>query len=75
MAPSFVVVGLVLFFTSIPNILPGGTVQYDGAPTDDFLFRVISVLFPLIVSFLGVLLFRIKPYYPPWVKDIPQDDD
>lgn len=64
LACSFLVGGIVLFIASVPNVFPGGTVQYDGQATDDMGFRVISVLFPLIVVVLGIFLFRVKPYYP-----------
>lgn len=64
MALGFIFGGFILFIYGIPNILPGGTVQLNGEPTDDIVFRLFSALFPLIVVVLGVFLFRAKPYYP-----------
>jgi hypothetical protein len=64
MAVGFILGGIVLFIYGIPSILPGGTVQLNGQPTDDMVFRFFSALFPLIVVVLGIFLFRIKPYYP-----------
>ena len=74
MALGFVIAGLILAVAALPNLLPGGTVQYNGAPTDDMVFRFTSVVFPLIVSLLGVLLFRAEPFYPPWLKRVEQKD-
>jgi len=68
MALGFVGVGIILSVSALPNLLPGGTVQDNGVPSDDIVLRTFSVVFPLIVSLLGVLLFRAKPFYPPWLK-------
>lgn len=64
MASCFMFGGLILFIYGVPNLLPGGTVQVNGQPTDDIVFRLFSVLFPLIMTVLGIFLFRANPYYP-----------
>jgi hypothetical protein len=71
MAPCFIIGGFVIFIYGVPNILPGGTVQLNGQPTDDMIIRLFSVLMPLIMSVSGVFLFRAKPYYPSSVTAIP----
>jgi hypothetical protein len=67
MASCFICGGLILFVYGLPSILPGGTVQLNGQPTDDLVFRLFSALIPLIVTALGVFLFRANPYYPTFV--------
>lgn len=63
-ALGFVFGGIILFIYGVPSILPGGTVQFNGEPTDDMVLRFFSALFPLVVVVLGIFLFRAKPYYP-----------
>ncbi|TFW33711.1 hypothetical protein E4O92_05815 [Massilia horti] len=61
---AFIFGGTVSFIYGMSNILPGGTVQFNGQPTDDMVLRCFSALFPLIMAVLGIFLFRAKPYYP-----------
>lgn len=63
-ATAFVSGGIILFIYGMPSILPGGTVQVNGEPTDDMVFRFFSALFPLVLVVLGIFLFRAKTYYP-----------
>lgn len=64
MASAFIVGGLVLCFENLPDMLPGGTVLVDGVPSSDLVFRGVATFFPLLVSYLGFLLYRVKPYFP-----------
>ena len=63
-AISSIFVGLVLAIIDTPALLPGGTINVDGVPISDLVFRILSVVLPLLVAIIGVALFRIKPYYP-----------
>lgn len=62
--PAFVVVGLIVAAFGVKSILPGGTVLVDGVPTDDLVFRWLVFLLPLLVSLLGVALFKVAPFTP-----------
>lgn len=64
MATAFISGGFILFLYGVPSILPGGSAQLNGQPTDDMVIRFFSAFFPLIVVVMGVFLFRAKPYYP-----------
>lgn len=55
----------MLAIYGIPNLLPGGTVHVDGIPSDDLVFRWVSVLLPLLVVVLGIALFKAAPFVPP----------
>jgi len=68
-AVGFMFGGAILFISGVPDILPGGTVQFNGQPTDDAVIRFFSVLFPLIVVVLGIFLFRVNPYCPSSIKE------
>lgn len=72
-APAFIVGGAIIFLVSFPIILPGGTVLVDGQPSSDLVFRCFVVFFPLIVVFLGILLYRVKPYFPNTVGQTKTD--
>lgn len=63
-AVGFILGGAILFIYGLVNILPGGTVQFNGQSTDDLFLRFFSALFPLIVVMLGIFLFRANPFYP-----------
>jgi hypothetical protein len=63
-ATGFVAVGLLVAATGLPGLLPGGSVQVNGAPSDDMVLRVAVVLLPLLVSALGLALYRVRPYEP-----------
>lgn len=63
-ATGFVAGGLVVALRSVGSLLPGGTINVNGVPSDDFVFRLFAVLLPLIVSVLGVALYRAKPFSP-----------
>jgi hypothetical protein len=73
MSGGLILAGIILFIYGIPNILPGGTVLVEGIPSDDIVMRLFSALFPLIATALGILLFRVKPYYPSSVMPTYQD--
>jgi hypothetical protein len=73
MALGFIFGGFILFIYEAPDILPGGTVQLNGQPTDDIVIRLFSALFPLIMMVLGIFLFRVKPYYPSSIMRKAQD--
>lgn len=60
----FAVGGVVVALASVHAILPGGTVNVDGVPSTDLVFRWSAVLLPLVVATLGVALFRVKPFTP-----------
>ena len=61
---AFMLGGLVLALADAPALLPGGTILMDGAPSSDWVLRIIAVALPLLVAGLGFALFRAKPYYP-----------
>ncbi len=62
--PSCVFVGTILALTNIGAILPGGTINMNGAPTDDLVLRIFAVVWPSVMAVLGVALYRAKPYAP-----------
>jgi hypothetical protein len=63
-APGFILVGLVIAVVNTPALLPGGTIPVEGSPSTDLVMRIVSVVLPLLVSALGVALFRAKPFNP-----------
>ncbi len=56
----FVVIGLV----NLSSLLPGGTINVSGSPSDDIVFRLVAVLLPIVVAALGVVLYRVAPFDP-----------
>ncbi|XLZ71019.1 hypothetical protein ABT364_03375 [Massilia sp. SR12] len=67
-AIAFIIGGIVLTASGIPSILPGGTINVDGIPSDDLVFRWVAFLLPLVLAAFGVALYRAKPYIPIWRK-------
>jgi hypothetical protein len=63
-APGFVIVGTIVALGNLGSLLPGGTINVNGAPTDDIVFRAIGVFMPLLVAALGIALFRAPPFTP-----------
>jgi hypothetical protein len=63
-AVGFVVVGSMIGLMNLPNLFFGGTINVDGAPSDDIVFRLVVVLLPFLVSILGIALYRIAPFSP-----------
>lgn len=63
-AVAFAVGGVAVALASAHAILPGGTINVDGVPSADLVFRWSAVLLPLVVAALGVALFRVKPFTP-----------
>ena len=61
-AVGFVLVGIVVGGFGVPALLPGGTTQVDGVPSDDLVLRLAVVLLPLLVTVLGVALYRAEPF-------------
>ena len=66
MAVVYAVAGIIMAIASVTYILPGGTIDVDGATTDDLVFRWAAFLLPLIIAAFGVALYRAKPFNPPW---------
>ncbi|WP_374582849.1 hypothetical protein [Pseudoduganella sp.] len=66
MSVAFAVGGLIMAVASFPYILPGGTIDIDGVPSDDLVFRWTAFMLPLIIAAFGVALYRAKPFNPPW---------
>jgi len=66
MALVFAVGGVIMAAASVPYVLPGGTIDVDGVPTDDLVFRWAVFLLPLIVAAFGIALYRAKPYISFW---------
>jgi hypothetical protein len=64
LAPGFIAVGLILAAVNIPTLFPGGSVNLDGSPSNDIVFRLFGVILPLLVAALGIALYRSRPYYP-----------
>jgi hypothetical protein len=64
MAVVFAIGGFILACTSVPAMFPGGTINVDGVPSDDLVFRWVAVVLPMVVAALGVALFRVKPFLP-----------
>lgn len=63
-AIGFVTAGLVLVIYGLPNVLPGGTVLLNGVPTDDLVFRWVSILLPSLFIVFGIFLFKAAPFEP-----------
>ena len=63
-ALGFIAIGLLVAASGAPGLLPGGSVQMNGAPSDDLVLRMAFVLLPLLVAVLGVALYRVKPFRP-----------
>lgn len=63
-AVSFIVGGTVMGMIGSGYLLPGATVLVDGSPSDDLVMRLFAALMPWVVMGLGVLLYRVAPYYP-----------
>ena len=63
-AVAFVVGGVAIAFASVHAVLPGGTINVDGVPSSDLVFRWSAVVLPLVMALLGVGLYRAKPFTP-----------
>jgi len=63
-ASAFVVIGGIVAAVNTPALLLGGTIPVNGVPTNDLVFRLASVGIPLLAAFLGVALYRAKPFFP-----------
>ena len=64
MALVFAIGGFILACTNIPAIFPGGTINVDGVPSDDLVFRWVAVVLPMVCATLGLALWRVKPFMP-----------
>lgn len=60
-ACGFVGVGMLLTVLNLQYLQPGATIDFNGQPSNDLFIRFVSVGFPALVAFFGVLLFRAKP--------------
>jgi H+/Cl- antiporter ClcA len=63
-AVGFVVVGFVIGLVNLNSLLPGGTIKVGGSPSSDIVFRLAAVLLPIVVTALGVMLYRVAPFSP-----------
>ena len=64
-AVGFMVVGSILCLYFLPSLIdPKGTIPVNGVPESDIVYRVLAVVLPAIVAALGVLLYRVRPWYP-----------
>ena len=64
-AVGFVAVGLVLCLWFFPSLIdPNGTIPVNGVPQSDLFYRLVAVVLPALVAGLGVLLFRLRAWYP-----------
>lgn len=63
-AIAFAVGGVVITLANIGAVLPGGNIGFNGAPSTDLVLRWSAVVLPLVVSALGVALYRVKPFTP-----------
>jgi len=64
-AVGFVVVGSILCLYFLPSLIdPKGTIPVNGVPQSDLFYRLFAVLLPALVAGLGVLLYRVRPWYP-----------
>jgi hypothetical protein len=61
-AIGFVLVGVVLAGYGVFGLLPGGTVQVNGVPSNDLVLRWAAVVLPLAVACFGVALYKAAPY-------------
>jgi len=73
-ATGFMLIGLIVASSQARSLLPGGTVDVNGAPSGDLILRILAVGLPLFVSVFGVFLFRAKPYYPQGLTGGPRHD-
>jgi hypothetical protein len=64
MAVVFATGGFILTCTSVSVIFPGGTINVDGVPSEDLVFRWVAVVLPMVIAALGVALYRVKPFLP-----------
>ena len=64
-AVCFVVGGSILCLYFLPSLLdPKGTIPVNGVPQSDLVYRLFAVLMPALMAALGVLLYRVRPWYP-----------
>jgi hypothetical protein len=61
-AIAFSIGGTVVALAGLPAILPGGTIDVNGVPSTDLIFRWAAVVLPFVVAALGVALYRAKPF-------------
>ena len=62
--PAFFLGGLLLGGSNVPSVLPGGVIEFNGAPNDDLVLRLLAVLLPFLLSALGLALTFAPPYKP-----------
>jgi len=63
-AMAFAVGGILIALDSVHAVLPGGTINFNGLPTSDLVLRWSAIVVPLVVTALGVALYRVKPFTP-----------
>jgi hypothetical protein len=66
----FIMGGMVMVIGGIATLLdPDATVMVNGSPERSVVFKLVLVLVPAVVAFVGVLLFRARPFF--WDKRFP----
>jgi hypothetical protein len=64
-AVGFMIVGSILCLYFLPSLIdPKGTIPVNGIPESDIVYRLFAVVLPAIVAGLGLLLYRVRPWYP-----------
>lgn len=57
----FALIGGLLGLINLRYLLPGATMLWNGKPTDDLVLRIAACALPLVISVLGVLMYRAHP--------------
>jgi hypothetical protein len=67
------IIGGIVAITYIPRLVdPNGTINVNGIEETDLFYKVVAVLFPLLIAVAGGFMIRTKPYHP-FTK--PEDDN
>jgi hypothetical protein len=60
-APGFIIIGSIVAIYDTRYLMPGATIPVNGVPSDDLIYRIVSVVVPLLVLGVGILLYRAPP--------------
>jgi hypothetical protein len=64
-AVACVVIGSVVSLSWVPSLLdPNGSISVNGVAESGLFYRLLAVLIPAAVAAFGVVLYRLRPWYP-----------
>lgn len=61
------IIGAVYFFPILVD--SRATIDVNGVPTNDPLYKLLAVALPVAFGALGFLIVRAKPYYPSHIRN------